>query len=216
MVDQTKSNIFVWVPGTGGHEVHPAFKAAAEKATKGDCQFICVDYPASVNFVESVQTGIKQLTKTLKRISNTKLPHQRVFIGGSSQGAWVIGDALFNDPFLLELMDKAILFGDPGISQSPDFHFQYEERVWVINNPNDAVTFGWDSAEKEEITRGLLNLYKLRPAGLVTLLKYTFKKPTLLWRLFVLTVLHTKVINWVTSPHDYSNQMPLAVYWMLH
>jgi len=213
---ETATNIFIWVPGTGGDEVHPAFEAAARKATKDDCHFICINYPASLDFIASVENGIEELTRVLKRVSNTKLPHQKVYLAGSSQGAWVVGDALFNNSFLLELVDKVVMFGDPGLSQSPDFHFQYEDRVWVINNPNDAVTFGWSTKERLEISKGLTDLYRFRPRGLLTLLKYTFKRPMLLWRLFVLIILHTKITSWVTSPHDYSNQMPLAVYWLMH
>jgi len=216
LLDST-THVFIWVPGTGGHAVHPAFKAAALKATKGDCQFVCVDYPASVDFIGSVKKGIKAFTKTLKAVNKARQPGQQIYVGGSSQGSWVIGDTLFNDKSLLDMTTKVVMFGDPGLSESPaDFHFFYEEKVWEINNTNDAVTFGWSSEERREISKGLTDMYKFRPRGFFTLLKYMFKRPTLLWRLFVLIILHTKITDLVTSPHDYSNQMPLAIYWLMH
>ena len=215
VLDPTKTNIFIWVPGTGGHEVHPAFKDAAEKASHGDCQFICIDYPASVDFIASVQKGVKELSKILKKVSHTKLPEQKVFLGGSSQGAWVIGEALAHDALLKEIPNKVVMFGHPGMSAD---HVKFDEdaNIWEINNPNDAVTFGWNNGERAEIAKGLSDMYRFRPRGFAVLLKYMVKKPRLLWRLFVLIILHTKIINWVTSPHDNSNEMPLAVYWLLH
>src|SRR5687767_1159885 len=153
LLDPTKTHVFVWVPGTGGHEVHPAFHEAAMKATGGDCAFVCIDYPASVNFVSSSKEGVAALKAALTRISEVKTPEQIVYLAGSSQGAWVVGDCLYNnEQFLESLIRKAVLFGGPGIRESNDFNFFYEERVWEIDNKNDAVTFGWDSKSREELT----------------------------------------------------------------
>lgn len=215
-LDYTKTNIFIWVPGTGGDEVHPAFRKAAEKATGGDCHFICVDYPASIDFIVSATRGMRELKRVLKIVAKQVKEGQRVFLGGSSQGSWVIGDTLYKDIELLDGLTKVVMFGDPGISQSPKFNFFYEEKIWEIDNPNDAVTFGWDEKDKEEITKALKGLYRFKPKSILTLLKYTFTRPALLFRLMTLTALHTKLFTWVNSPHDYSPQMPLAVYWLLH
>jgi len=209
------THVFIWVPGTGGHEVHPAFKAAAIKATKGDCQFVVIDYPASVDFIGSVKKGIVALTKVLNEVDIARQPHQKIYLAGSSQGSWVISDTLYTNEALLAIPDKVVLFGHPGLSAN-HHHFDDHHKIWEIDNPNDAVTFGWNTVERKEISKALSDIYKLKPHGITTLIKYSFKRPLLLWRLFVLIVLHTKLINWVTSPHDYSNEMPLAVYWLVH
>jgi len=229
LLDPTKKHIFIWVPGTGGHEVHPAFRAAVEKQLGDEAQLLHVEYPAIWNFDKSVPVGIKELTKMLKQVRKEKTPDQKVYVGGSSQGAWVISD-VYNPQFgydriysvsrtpnlpYNDIVTKTVIFGHPGVA-----HTHWHDRIegspmWEIDNPHDAVAYSWPGEERK-LVRALGDLWKGKFWKLGTILWEVIKHPKKSSQLIWLILCATGVVWWTDSPHDYSQQMPLVVYWLIN
>ena len=228
LVDQSKSLVFVWVPGTGGHEVHPAFKDAVASVIKDDYQIICVQYSAEWDFSKSVPDGERALKDTLRKISLEITSGQRVFVAGSSQGSWVISDVYNNTPYVesfgvgadkfdfRSVADKTVIFGHPGISDVHDHQYENDDSIWEINDTeHDAVTFGW-SENHAKIIRSIVAVMHGKVWRLPFLLWLMLRHPKKFSRLLYLILYHAGIMKWNTSPHDYSRQMPLAVYWLVN
>lgn len=224
MVDTTKQFLFVWVPGTGGHDVHEAFGQAVHTQLGDDAQIIVVDYPASWDFDKSVPLGEQALKDTLKQIAREKLPEQKVLVGGSSQGAWVISNVYtntnYNDAFaaapLPPVVHKTVLFGHPGIADGYAPEKGWPASVWEVNDAeNDAVTFQWPGVERRLI-RSYMDVRKGKVWKLGPILWEMLKHPVRAMRFLYLIACYTGLVWWTDSPHEYARAMPLAVYWLTH
>ena len=209
-------HIFIWVPGTGGHEVHPAFKKAIESICKEPYQILCVYYPASWKLKFSVEAGIKATKDLIDEISpQLDRNSQKLYMGGSSQGSWVLDDVL-EDPVYSFFPDKAVLFGHPGTDSTHlNSKFEGDDSIWEINDPKDTVTFGWGGKE-QEIVEAFSKAQNGNVRAIFKVLGLAALHPIRLGRLLFLAVHHVGMIPWSNSPHDYSNQMPLAVYWLIN
>lgn len=224
MIEADKKFIFVWVPGTGGHEVHEAFAQAVHTQHGKDAQIIVVDYPASWDFDKSVPEGEKALKATLKQLSRERTLDQKVLVAGSSQGAWVISNVYtntnYNDVFasspLPPVVTKTVLFGHPGVADSYAPESGWDDSVWEINDAeNDAVTFGWPGNERRLI-RAAMDLKHGKVWKLPVLLWEGIKHPVKFMRIGYLVACYTGLVWWTDSPHEYARTMPLAVYWLTH
>ena len=210
-----EKHIFVWVPGTMGHEVHPSFDKALKAVVKENYQIIVVDYPATWNFAESVPVGKSNLKVALEEIFEEKSEDQVVYVSGSSQGSWVVSDALSERMDLAVQVHKTVLFGHPGVASSHDHTFDEDETYWEINDPKDAVAFGWNGHE-ERVINAIRDLHHFRLRALKTVAWALWNHPKTFWHLFFLVAYRLPGFNRHESPHDYSRQMPLAVYWLLN
>lgn len=224
MVDPTKTHIFVWVPGTGGHEVHESFEQAVHTQYGDAAQIIKIDYPASWNFDDSVPVGEKALKDTLRTISREKTPEQLVMVAGSSQGAWVIANVYtntnYNDVFaaglLPSVVHKTVLFGNPGVSESYAPESGWGESVWELNDAeHDAVTFGWPGSERR-LVRAFVDIQKGQVWKVGTIMWEAIKHPVRAMRIMYLLAAYAGLVWWADSPHEYGRMMPLAVYWLGH
>jgi hypothetical protein len=222
-VDTTKKFIFVWVPGTGGHGVHPAFREAVKNMVGDDAQLLHVEYPATWNFDESVPVGEQALKDLLKVIAAEKTLEQKVLVGGSSQGAWVIsnvyGHTSYNDTFaalpLPPVVHKTVMFGHPGVAENHDHEFVMGDNVWEIADENDAVTFKWPGQERR-LVRALVDVQKGKVWKLPVLLWATLTHPVRAFKMLWLIACYTGLVKWTDSPHEYGQKMPLAVYWLVN
>lgn len=214
-IDLSKKRIFIWVPGTGGHEPHPAFIDAVKMICGNDAQILHVEYPAVWDMAYSVPLGVKAFKELIDDI-RLKIDHttQEVYVGGSSQGAWVISEA-YEDPEVKAFAYKTVLFGHPGLAADHDHHFDQDDNILEINHPDDAVAFGW-AEDRNAMVQNFSKAQRGNIRAILALLWLAICHPLRLLRFVYLILVHAGVITWNTSPHDYSQQMPLAVYWMCH
>lgn len=214
-VDQSKEFIFLWVPGTMGHEAHPGFIDALNKVIPGRYQIFHVDYPASWHMATSVPAGRDEMRRVLRELAAQKLPHQKICVGGSSQGSWVISEA-YEDVEVAAIPHKTVMFGHPGVDDDGHYpEYKIGERVWEINHPEDAVTFDWDGREKE-IAEAFSGAQRFKFRSILKVLGLVVRHPIRLFRFTMLVAYHARLLRFNTSPHDYTPTMPLAVYWMIH
>lgn len=206
-IDRTKDWLIVWVPGTGGHEVHAGFLATVTEQLGDSVQVLLVDYPASVDFEDSVPDGRAALDAMLREIAAEKLPFQRVAVAGSSQGSWVISEGL--DLVSYDVVHKTVCFGLPGMA--PPVPPSMAEHVWVVDSPFDAVTYGWVGTEGKIVHHASLAVQGAW-WNLIPLVFYMVLSPLNSWMLAGLILTHYRIPR--LSPHDYTPQMPLAVRWM--
>jgi len=229
MIDTTKEFIFIWVPGTMGHEVHPVFEQAVHTiAPDGDYQLLCVEYPAKWNFDDSVPYGEEALWKMLREVHKEKAPEQKVLVAGSSQGAWVISNVMagtpYNDTFATPnspivseyrtIVHKTVLFGQPGVAVAN--WDEPEADVWEISDlENDAVTFEYPGKERKLI-RAIGDVFDWKLWHLFTILWFAILHPVRAIRMLYVILTYAGILNLNDSPHDYGRWMPLAVYWLVN
>jgi hypothetical protein len=215
IIDHTKKHIFIWVPGTGGHEPHPAFVDAVQMICGRDAQILHVEYPAEWNMEKSVKAGVKAMKEFIEEIScQIDYNTQQICIGGSSQGAWVISEA-YKDPKVRAFAHKTVLFGHPGVADKHDHKFEEDDSILEINNHDDAVTFGWEE-DRKEMVKNFSRAQRGNIKAILSVLWLAMCHPVRLVRFMYLIAIHAGIITWNTSPHDYSQEMPLAVYWLTH
>lgn len=215
IIDQEKKRIFIWVPGTGGHDVHPAFEDAVHLICGDDAQILCVEYPATWNMEDSVPKGVKALKKLIEEIKwKIDFTTQKVYIGGSSQGAWVISEA-YEDPEIAAFASKTVLFGHPGLAKDHDHQYSEKDKVLEFNHPDDPVTYGW-SEDRKKMVDAFSRAQRGSLKAICYILWLTIRNPIRLFRFLYVILIHVGIITWNTSPHDYSQQFPLAVYWLIH
>ncbi|MBC7644395.1 MAG: hypothetical protein H7123_04655 [Thermoleophilia bacterium] len=120
-IDWSKPDIVLWMPGTNAHVSSGNWDRHIERDKAlfpHGASAVTLDYPATIDFVPSVSTGMESLRLVLAEIarhSDVGSPH-RVMLGGHSQGAWIIGDAMAT-PEVHAMVDRAVLFGNPGLAQ---------------------------------------------------------------------------------------------------
>jgi len=214
-IDHTKKRVFIWVPGTGGHEPHPAFVDAVNMICGEDAQILHVEYPATWDMETSVPAGVKAFKKLVEEV-RWKIDHttQEVYVGGSSQGAWVISLA-YKDPDIRNFAKKTVIFGHPGVADTHDHYYDHDDTILEINHPDDAVTFGW-SEDRDKMVRAFSRAQRGDFKSILYVLGLAVRHPIRLARFIYIIAIHAGLITWNTSPHDYSQQMPLAVYWLIH
>lgn len=136
-IDWTKTDIVVWVPGTGEHEVDPRFVQAVRNAWPGgEAALAQVEYEASWNVRQSVGTGLQTLRLVLAGIAAHTGNH-RVLLAGESQGAWLIGEAI-SDPTINAVVQRAVLMGHPAIA-THHYDSGSTAAVMEINHKGDYV-----------------------------------------------------------------------------
>ena len=136
-IDFSKRDIVLWVPGTSNHHVPDRLAAAVHAAWKdGGASLTHVEYPATWDMRPSVATGVATMKLVLAGIAAQGGNH-RVLVAGESQGAWVLGEALA-DPLLGRVVDRAVLFGHPGLAKT---HYEggRDPRVLEVNAEGDHV-----------------------------------------------------------------------------
>lgn len=206
--------LVVWVPGTGGHEVHPAFKDSCDKILKNNYQLFVVEYPAQWDLENSVPAGIEKTKNLLLDLVTRKGPNQKVVVAGSSQGAWVLSDAL-DCEMAYKRIHRAVLMGHPGLDGTGDHVANIPgEKIWEINHPNDAVTYPWKGRERE-ITKTLSSAMRGDISDIFKMLWIGVTHPVITYKIVKLLLYHARILRFASSPHDYSQVMPLAVYWLV-
>lgn len=140
-IDFTKPEIVLWVPATNSHSIPGDWQQGIERAFGQRASSSIVDYPANANFNDSVATGMETVKLVLAGIAE-RGGHHRVTLGGHSQGAWVIGDALA-EPAVGRMVDKAVLYGHPAPARV-DWSDDADPNVRQVDDPNDP--FVWDVA----------------------------------------------------------------------
>ena len=106
-------------------------------------------------------------------------------------------------------------FGHPGTADFHDHNYGEDDTYWEIRHPKDAVTFGWHGHHKEVI-EAINDLYHFRLKALKTVIWALFTHPKTFWHVSFLVFYTLPWFRRNESPHDYSRQFPLAVYWMLN
>ncbi len=208
-IDFSKRDIVIWAPGTSNRGPHPAFKAAVEAAYRGeDSSLVALEYEATWHLRRSLPTGIATLRLVLEGIKARGGDH-RVLLGGESQGAWIIGEALA-DPTASSVVDRAVLLGHPWLA-AHQYTRGEDPRVRVINHAGDQVAL----PVKGSATDGLDAMIAIRTLDLSKLgsvFKAIAHNPghgVLMLKniLFAIPGLKTLLKN----PHVYDDEMTSAV-----
>ncbi len=144
-IDFSKGHIVMWVPGTDAKGVHHDFQLAAtyQYGAKGDASVVALKYDAAWELRRSVPTGLATMKLVLEGIRQRlaampALQRPQVLLGGLSQGAWIIGEALA-DAKVGSVVTRAILVGHPWLAQT-QYAGGRDPRVRVINHPGDQIT----------------------------------------------------------------------------
>lgn len=141
-IDFSRDNIVLWVPATLSHSIPDSWERGVQQAhPDGNVSSNLVNYPAGVNLNDSVATGVETLRQVLAGIAaydEAHGTHHSVTLGGHSQGAWVIGQAM-SEPAIHHVVDGAALYGHP--SPSRDAHATARDpKILEVNDPNDPFT----------------------------------------------------------------------------
>ncbi|MCW2927741.1 MAG: hypothetical protein JWM86_1709 [Thermoleophilia bacterium] len=137
-IDWSRPDIVLWMPGTNEHVMAGNWKRVASEELARPSSAVLVDYPATMDFEQSVSTGMRTLQLVLAGIASHGGDH-RVLAGGYSQGAWIIGDAMAT-PEIRDAIDRAALFGHPGLARR-HFDDRSDPKVLEANDAHDPVAF---------------------------------------------------------------------------
>jgi hypothetical protein len=209
-IDWSQEDILIWVPGTSEHDVPPKAMAELEKQFPGD-RVHAILYQASWRFRDSIPDGDAVLRGVLEGIRAHGGRH-RVLIGGESQGAWLICNAM-NDPRLAQVITRAALWGTPAAAP---VRFRDGEnpnaKVREVDNPTDIVTvdLGGGTPKLIDAIDRLARHDAL--GGLLPLLGYGLTHPKVLatlvggqlWRIPGVGSKHP-------SPHGYDVDLPAGI-----
>lgn len=159
-IDWSKPDIVIWIPGTGEHDMDPAFRDAAEDSYKdGTASIAYLRYAASTDLHTSVPTGIATLKLVLEGIAAHGGVH-RVLIAGQDQGAWIAGEVLA-DPAMRRVVDRTVLLGHPAAA-AHSYADGRDAGVLQINDPHDAAATGKrGTSALYDVARSLPYLEKL-------------------------------------------------------
>jgi hypothetical protein len=202
--------LVVWVPGTYGNAVHEGFLDAVEEHLGKDARMFSVDYPASADFATSVPAGLQALSRLIERLVTEKAPFQKILLGGSSQGAWVIHDFMESDPNFNHV-HKTVTFGLPALSGHHPAAPSDSAPVWDVTSAYDAVGWGWAGSEAR-ILHHVSQVNSGKPWHAIPLLPYLLLNPVHTVGFIGLLLTHFNARR--LSPHDYTPAMPLAVAWL--
>lgn len=212
-VDWSKRDLYIWVPGTSNHWIHPSFEAAVRDANQATGASLSrIEYEASWRMRPSVATGVETMRLVLAGIAAHGGNH-RVFVAGESQGAWILGEAM-SDPRLGGVVTRAVLFGHPSLAlhQYTDGH---DPRVTVVNNPGDMVAMpihGNHAAALDALT----GLHRAQLSKLPALIGVMLRNPAQAGQLLASVGRWILPLDLWKDPHNYSAQMVEAVEWLQH
>lgn len=192
----------IWVPGTSNHTVNPAFKKAIHRPVT------LVNYDASWRLPSSTSDGYQKLTVAILKAWRN---HHRIYLAGESQGALLISRAI-NDPNLSGIIDRALLFGNPGIAPK---HSERDRNVKVINHPYDPATFDW--GDEEHVMKAIDRLiyeHDLSQLGFFLFVILTHPVQTAIAG--YMSLRHVSILApFIPAVHDYSNDMEAGVQWLM-
>ena len=144
-IDFSRRHVVMWVPGTDASGVHHDFQLAAnyQYGESGDASVVALKYDAAWELRRSLPTGLATMKLVLEGIRQrlAAMPasqRPQVMLGGLSQGAWIIGEALA-DPKVGSVVTRAILVGHPWLAKT-QYLDGHDPRVRVINHPGDQIT----------------------------------------------------------------------------
>ncbi len=143
-IDFAQRDIVIWAPGTDGKGVHTDFKNAVNGIYHGrDVSLTHLHYDASWDLRSSLPTGLATMKLVLEGIRQrlAAMPaaeRPRVLLGGLSQGAWIIGEAIA-DPRVGSVVTRAITAGHPWLAKT-QYTNGHDPRVRVINHNGDQIT----------------------------------------------------------------------------
>ncbi|MCW2920538.1 MAG: hypothetical protein JWL76_412 [Thermoleophilia bacterium] len=152
-IDFSRPELVLWVPATNSHSIPEDWQRGVEQAFGQRASSSIIDYPANANFNDSVSTGMETVKLVLAGIAE-RGGHHRVTLGGHSQGAWVIGDAIA-DPAVGASVDKATLYGHPAPAKV-DWE-DSDPNVRQVDDPNDP--FVWDVAGGQQALTALDDIH---------------------------------------------------------
>ncbi|MCW2955864.1 MAG: Cutinase [Thermoleophilia bacterium] len=135
-IDWSKPDILMWIPGTYTHNAANNWNNFGAKTLEGRGSVVMLDYPATLDFDSSASTGMEALRLVLAEVARRGGEH-RVMLGGHSQGAWIIGDAMAT-PELRAMIDRAALFGHPGLAKR-HYDDRQDPKVVELNNDKDPI-----------------------------------------------------------------------------
>lgn len=144
-IDFSQRDIVLWVPATNSHQIPAGFADSIATAWGHAGQRPnLVDYPASVDFNDSVSTGMETLARVIDGIEARGEGHN-IVLAGHSQGAWVIGEVMA-DERLRDRVDRAVMFGHPSMA---GHHYANggDDKVVEVNDQNDPFTHHLDGSQ---------------------------------------------------------------------
>ncbi len=220
-IDFTRGDLILWVPGTDCHSVHRDFERAVQYlyGVDGDYSLSYLPYEASWQFRTSVPTGLATLKLVLEGIRQRldAMPQgsrrPRVLLAGTSQGAWLIGEALA-DPSVGSIVARAQLTGHPWLAKT-QYVDGHDARVKELNHRLDQIAM----PIKGDLTRGMDAMTAVRTGtlkqhlGLVA--SAILANPI---HGALLAQGYAREIPWLRpllrDPHMYGYEMPRIVRWL--
>ena len=207
-LDFSKRDLVVWVPGTGGHSIAESWKQGADAAFGERASQAFVDYPAEWNVGPSAATGMETLRLVLAGIAEKGGDH-RVLLAGLSQGAWIIGD-LMADPKVHAMVDRAVLFGQPGMAQT-DYAHRRDAKVLEVSDANDPIT--WEMDDRDAFLRGMDEATRSKALAAPELLDVALQNPEH-GAYFAAKLLDPERWSGDHDPHQYAENMADGARWL--
>lgn len=216
-IDFSRHDIVIWATGTNQHVVRAEFEdAVLGSQDAADTSLVKLEYKSSWHLRRSLPTGVATLKLVLEgiaqRLKGREGEHD-VLLGGESQGAWVIGEALA-DPAFGGIVDRAILLGHPWLAQH-QYIDGHDPRVRVINHSGDQIAM----PVKGDPTIGLdamIAVKTLQLSKLGTIVKGIGANPLHGWLVLKGMLSGLPVLDLVIrNAHDYSGDMSRAAEYLL-
>lgn len=220
-IDFSKAHVLLWVPGTNATGVHHDFQLAAryQYGVSGDASVVALRYEAAWELRRSLPTGLATMKLVLEGIRQrfASMPasqRPQVLLGGLSQGAWIIGEALA-DPKVGSVVTRAMLVGHPWLAKT-QYVDGHDARVKVINHPGDQITM----PVAGDASVGLDAMIAVRTGKLGTEFG-TVAKAILANPLHGVLLLQTTMRNnvgwlrpYLRDPHQYGHEMQRMVHYL--
>lgn len=120
--------ILLVVPGTLGGLYQTSMLATARafaRMSKGPTSIAAIPYPNGIGDIVTrfahIGTGPEDnvLAHVLRKL-HAAAPHRAILLAGESQGAWLIGDTLRQDPALAAAVTRLVVFAKPGFVDLPE------------------------------------------------------------------------------------------------
>lgn len=208
-IDFTKRDIYIWVPGTSCHDVHPAFRAALEQdPAHRTASLTYLRYEATWEMRRSLPTGLATLLLVLEEIRKRGGSH-RVLLGGESQGAWIAGEAAAH-PILGRMVDRAVLMGHPWLAAN-QYSDGHDPRIFEVDHRGDMVTL----PIRGSATAGFDAMIGLRTLHVADLARtagvFLRNSAQTLQMIISLGALVPPIKRRMHNPHIYDMEMPGAV-----
>ncbi|MCW2950526.1 MAG: hypothetical protein JWN41_1539 [Thermoleophilia bacterium] len=210
-LDLHKRDLVLWLPGTYLDGVPRAFGAAVSEQFGRDASVATFTAHHDYHVPQGVVDTAEALRIVLRALEAKRRPDQRIVLGGESQGAWSISVAM-SDPALAKIVDRAMLTGNPGVSQH-----QYDDgtdrRVREIDNPGDAVAVeyrGNASLMIDALERGMSG----EPAQAARLVPALVNNPISAAKAAVSGFRIAVMRDFAHDPHNYDTRYAEGVAWL--